>query len=183
MNLLCIDLSVHSDAAFPISYNDLLLLSSIREIDGYLRIEQLDNAEITDLRFLRGLEVIRGVESVLFFIWDFSLIIQDNPHLRTLNLASLRRVENGGLRIVRNTELCLVDTISFRNYVVDSSARATTGGHGQDCSGESHVTMSIGNRNFCDSLKHKMYNYFMHFYSTYYQPIYQDMNFILPSTL
>ncbi len=136
----------YSNSPHPITYNSLLLLSSIIEIDGYLSIQNLNLSEIRDLRFLRHLQVIRGEETVPFFgIQHYSLIIQDNPHLRTLNLASLRRVENGGVRIVSNPALCLVDTISVEDYLV-SSGLARVGGLGQDCSGESHVTNNGSSR-------------------------------------
>lgn len=125
-----------SDAAVPLTYNKLLLLNKIREIDGYLRIDGLDHTQITDLRFLRQLEVIRGNQTLqLFGSQDYSLVIQNNPHLLTLNLASLRRIENGGVRVNANPRLCLVDTIAVESYLVNSGL-LRVGGLGQDCAGK-----------------------------------------------
>ena len=125
-----------SNTDHPITHHHLSLLSSIREIDGYLSIRGMDLAQVRDLRFLHRLEAIRGTETVLLFgVQRYTLIIQDNPHLRTLNLASLRQVANGGVRIVSNPALCLVDTIDVENYLVNSTL-ARVGGLGQDCSGK-----------------------------------------------
>ena len=106
----------------PVTYNQLFHLSQIREIDGYLLLERLNDTTITDLRFLRRLEVIHGRPSFLFFnVLKTTLIIQNNPHLQTLSLASLRRIENGGVRIQGNSDLCLQDTVRFEDYLVNSS--------------------------------------------------------------
>ena len=64
-------------------------------------------------------------------------MVQNNHHLRTLNLASLRRIENGGVRINSNPNLCLVDTIAVERYLVNSRL-LRVGGLGQDCTGEFH---------------------------------------------
>lgn len=126
----------HSNVVTPLTYNKLLLLNKIQEIDGYLRIDGLNHTQITDLRFLRRLEVIHGHQTVqLFGRQDYSLVIQNNPHLLTLNLASLRRIENGGVRVNANPRLCLVDTIAVESYLVNSGL-LRVGGLGQDCSGE-----------------------------------------------
>lgn len=70
----------------------------------------------------------------LFNVQDYTLIIQNNPHLLTLNLASLKSIENGGLRILDNPQLCLVDSISIEDYLVNSTL-SRTGGLGYICSG------------------------------------------------
>ena len=124
-------------SAYPVTYQQLLLLQDIREIDGYLLLEGLNHSEISDLRFLRRLEVIHGYQTYIM-PWlsgqrHFSLVVQDNPHLRTLGLASLRRIESGGVRIQNNTELCLVDTIDFNDFLVDSSLDKV-GGYSFGCS-------------------------------------------------
>ena len=124
-----------SYSSFPLTYKDLFKLSHIREIDGYLLIEWLNHSSITNLRFLRQLEIIRGQETVrLFGVQDYTLLIQNNPHLVTLNLASLRSIENGGLRISDNPQLCLVDSIPIESYLVNSTL-SRIGGLGYFCSG------------------------------------------------
>ena len=72
-------------------------------------------------------------------------MIQNNHHLRTLNLASLRRIENGGVRINSNPSLCLVDTIAVERYLVNSRL-LRVGGLGQECTGEFHNDIRIGSR-------------------------------------
>ena len=129
------------DTAFPITSNDLLLLSSIREIDGYLSIQGLDDTEFTNLRFLRHLEVIRGMETYLFFGRRYTMIVQNNPHLQTLNLASLHQVANGGIRVAKNEKLCLADTIAFEDYQVNSTQRRILN-LGTNCSGECLMTIN-----------------------------------------
>lgn len=129
---------VCSDAAVLLTYNKLLLLNEIREIDGYLVIDGLNHTQITDLRFLRRLEVIRGEQTLqLFGVHEYSLVVQNNPYLVTLNLASLSRVENGGVRVNANPRLCLVDTIAVDSYLVNNGQLLRVGGLGQDCAGES----------------------------------------------
>ena len=86
-------------------------------------------------RFLRNLESIHGHETLEVLPTQFySLVISGNDFLQTLNLASLMRVENGGIRITNNQELCLVDTISIEGYLVGSSL-SKIGGYAEDCSG------------------------------------------------
>ena len=62
-------------------------------------------------------------------------MVEDNQYLRTLNLASLRQVVDGGIRIANNPQLCLVDTISFDDYLVNSRLYRV-GPASSDCSGE-----------------------------------------------
>ena len=127
-------LSCFSNAVSPAK---LLLLSQVREIDGYLLIEGLNHSDITDLRFLRHLEVIHGHSTVEVLRRDYSLVVQDNPYLQTLSLASLSRIDNGGVRIQGNPELCLVDTLTIEHYLADSvSQRTRIGGYRFDCSGK-----------------------------------------------
>ena len=75
----------------------------------------------------------------MFPAQQYSLVISGNSHLQTLNLASLKRIENGGVRITSNPQLCLVDTISIEDYLTGSGSHRV-GGYAQDCSG---ITYSI----------------------------------------
>ena len=43
---------------------------------------------------------------------SYAIHIEGNPFLETLNLASLTRISNGGVRINQNPELCLVDMVT-----------------------------------------------------------------------
>ena len=55
----CIDYRDEHEEISGIKLEDLKLLSSIREITGYLNIQQAPE-EIEDLSFLSNLETIRG---------------------------------------------------------------------------------------------------------------------------
>ena len=86
-------------------------------------------------RFLHNLETIHGHETLeIFPAQYYSLVISGNNHLQTLNLASLKRIENGGVRITSNPQLCLVDTVSIEDYLIGSRV-SRVGGYAQDCSG------------------------------------------------
>ena len=139
--LPCISPNNCSDADFPLTQSSLLLLSNVREITGYLSVDGLShghdsNVNITDLRFLRRLQVIRGRQTLYQFNRHYSLVVQNNPHLLTLNLASLQRIENGWVRVDANPALCLVDTIAFESYLVGTNQAPRIGGLGHDCTGE-----------------------------------------------
>lgn len=121
----------------PLDPSYLSYLSSVREIDGYLLIQGLNQETVTDLRFLRNLEHIQGQNTIeLRPGRAYSLLIEECPFLRTLGLASLQTIANGGVRITNNPQLCLVDTISFDDFLVNSTLKRT-GGLGNDCSGMS----------------------------------------------
>ena len=86
-------------------------------------------------RFLRNLETINGHETLeVFPNQHYSLVVSANNYLQTLNLASLKKIENGGVRIISNPQLCLVDTISVEDYLVGSML-SRIGDYAQDCSG------------------------------------------------
>ena len=113
-------------------------------MEGYVLIDGLNHSNITDLRFLRRLEVIHGNETwQLFGRQDFALVVQNNPHLLTLNLASLRQIVNGGVRVNDNPGLCLVDTLDVQR-LLENSQLYRRGGLGLDCSSESqeHIATS-----------------------------------------
>ena len=127
---------VHRDAETntpPITSSQLSHLSDIKEITGYLLIE---NVNFTNLRFLRNLEVLHGVQTIEYRSGQhYALIIEGNDNLQTLSLSSLQRIENGGIRISGNPQLCLVDTLAVDEFLVSSTLRRI-GGLGMDCSGE-----------------------------------------------
>ena len=90
-------------------------------------------------RFLRNLETIYGRETLeVFPNQHYSLVVSGNNYLQTLNLASLKRIENGGVRIISNRQLCLVDTISVEDYLITSSLHRV-GDYAQDCSSKQYA--------------------------------------------
>ena len=125
-----------SAAIPPMSFDQLFLLSSIEEISGYLQIQDVGHEDFTNLRFLHNLEAIYGQQTLeLRPSYNYSLVVEGNEYLRTLNLASLRQVVDGGIRLANNPQLCLFDTISFDDYLVNSRLNRVGPGS-SDCSGE-----------------------------------------------
>ncbi len=119
----------------PVFTSNLTLLSSVEEIDGYLLLWNLNREEFTDLRFLRNLKFVHGLQTYERRQGRYySLVVEENQYLETLNFASLREVKNGGIRISDNPQLCLVDTISVEDYLFNSSL-IRVGGLSMDCTG------------------------------------------------
>ena len=120
----------------PLNSSHLSYLSSVSQIDGYLLIYGLTDENLSNLRFLRNLELITGLETIEWRRNQFySLIIEGCQFLETLGLASLRMVVDGGIRISNNPKLCLVDTLSIEELLVHSTLKRT-GGLGNNCSGK-----------------------------------------------
>ena len=118
---------------------DLSFLSSINEITGYLAILNLNNTNITNLRFLHSLEVLGGNETIEHRPGqEYSLMIEDNDYLQILGLSSLKEIQNGGVRISGSPKLCLVDTLNFEEFL-GTSTLVRTGGLGTDCAGEKRI--------------------------------------------
>lgn len=68
----------------------------------------------------------------------YAVVIQNNPHLATLSLASLQTIENGGLHIGGNPQLCLVDTLTQTlDSLLNNSDLLRVGGLGAEvCDGK-----------------------------------------------
>ncbi len=122
----------------PITLNQLVYLEDIQQISGYLHIHDLNNANITNLRFLRNLEVINGNQTISLRSGDYGLIVENNDYIQILGFASLQRIENGGIRISTNPELCLVDTLILTDFLITSTL-TRSGGLGTDCAGNAEV--------------------------------------------
>ena len=124
----------------PLNISNLSVLSDLEEIDGYLQIQDIDDEDFANLRFLRNLHTIRGNQTVEVFTRDYAVHIESNEYLHTLNLASLRLIVNGGVRINQNPRLCLVDTVmsSLGDYLMNENDFLRIGGLGtaEVCNGE-----------------------------------------------
>ncbi len=142
--LLCTQ-SLYSDATAipsipPVTLDQLSYLATIEQISGYLHIHDCNN--ITNLRFLRNLEVINGAEIIALMTGEYALIIEDNSYLQTIGLSSLKRIKNGGIRISTNPQLCLVDTLTLGEFIATNSP-VRTGGLGIDCSGNYNYVIRV----------------------------------------
>ena len=113
------------------------LLRQVEEIDGYLQILNVDHQNFTDLRFLHRLHTIHGNQLVQILSRQYSLIVEENAHLRTLNLASLHTVARGGVRVSQNPQLCLVGTVmeTLAGYVENGTVRVAGLGDNEECRG------------------------------------------------
>ena len=85
---------------------DLSVFETVREVNGYVMI-QGSHPEFTDLSFFHNLRVIHGRSS------GPSLNII-NTSLRSLNLVSLKSIQNRIIFIANNPELCYVDTLNWK---------------------------------------------------------------------
>ncbi len=88
---------------------DLEVLSSIRIINGFVRIQ---SNQIKSLKFLRNLEIIRATNLV---ISRYSMIIHSKS-LKTLDLFKLKQIEKGDV-ILKTDSLCLSNTIDWEAII------------------------------------------------------------------
>lgn len=93
----------------------LEVFSTLKEVTGYINI-QATHPEFTNLSFLRNLEVIGG--RVLTEYFSSLYIIKTS--LQSLNLRSLRRIRSGKVCILENKELCFVEKINWKKFIVNS---------------------------------------------------------------
>lgn len=92
-----------------LSESDLQVLSSLRVINGFVRIQ---SNKIKSLSFLRNLEVVRATNLVHS---RFSMVIFSKS-LRTLGLNKLKKIEKGEVYF-KTEQLCLSNTIDWKSIV------------------------------------------------------------------
>ena len=95
----------------PLSVADLMKLSTITEIEGYLAITSITHSNFSSLSFLPNLRAIRGRFSL--FAGRYAVYIVGNSHLRFFRTTNLERVDRGDIRITDNEELCYVDSVNW----------------------------------------------------------------------
>lgn len=105
----------------PLEASALDALKNIRVVTGCVILQ---GQGMTNLDFLSNLEVIEGKDTYR----NYSLVIYAQ-NLKTLDLVSLREVQNGRVWIARNQNLCLADTIDWSEiapagYVVKKNKSA-----------------------------------------------------------
>lgn len=99
----------------PMHPNRLEVLSSLREVSGFVRIEA-SNTEFVNLNFLRNLEYVSGrvrSEGMALYIVKTSL--------RSLGLMSLKKLRFGSVTVTKNPNLCLADSIDWKSLVAQKS--------------------------------------------------------------
>ena len=86
-----------------VTEDDLEVFSQVRVISEYLAVFSTHSG-ITSLKFFRNLEIIRGT---ILYASTSALLVQGNPGLTNLGFSSLRKIENGDIRFILNSELCV----------------------------------------------------------------------------
>lgn len=102
---------VLSEYALKTNYTfeyDFSFLDDIREITGYLLIH--GNINLKTLRF-KNLSLIRGKS--LLYNSTFSLYIENNVMLETLDLGNLREIQRGGIYVQNNPRLCHMNEVNW----------------------------------------------------------------------
>ncbi|XP_065837567.1 epidermal growth factor receptor-like isoform X2 [Oscarella lobularis] len=101
-----------------LTFDDLVTaLADVTAINGYLAITDVDDPAFTDLSFLPKLRAIRGRFTPYVNSW--SLYINDNAHLVSLQTASLERIDRGNVSIDGNNRLCFIDSINWTQILRD----------------------------------------------------------------
>ncbi|XP_062518577.1 epidermal growth factor receptor-like [Corticium candelabrum] len=104
-----------------VTEDDLKVFSQVRVISEYLAVFSTHSG-ITSLKFFRNLETIRGT---ILYQGTSALLVQANPGLRNLGFSSLHKIENGDIRFILNSKLCVsVDTDGLREAEVIKSSVA-----------------------------------------------------------
>ena len=96
-------------------------LESVKEIQGYLRIEG-GSEDLKNLTFLRNLETIRGQE----LSHGVALTVLDTP-IETLELTSLKNVHGGHVYIYGSPNLCLANATNFMDLLDPDKKVVVTG--------------------------------------------------------
>lgn len=89
----------------PITVDDLAILSSLQQIQGFLAIHSISSSvNLTSLSFLSNLESVLGFDDS--YRNYYGVYISHNPALQSLQLASLQTVRYGNVAIQNNSALC-----------------------------------------------------------------------------
>lgn len=97
----------------PLEASALEALKDVRVVTGYVVIQSMDKG-LTSLGFLRNLEIIEGKQT-----YGKKALEVFAKYLETLDLVSLREVQNGRVWIAGNQHLCLADTIDWSMITPD----------------------------------------------------------------
>ncbi|GAU88257.1 hypothetical protein RvY_00994-2 [Ramazzottius varieornatus] len=100
----------------PVTPADLEQLSTIKIVTGHIRIDG-SHPDMTDLSFLRNLEVIHGRS----LMNKNALMIIKNQYLTSLSLNSLKKIGTGGVQILENSELCYADSVDWKSMMAPNT--------------------------------------------------------------
>ncbi|KFD68362.1 hypothetical protein M514_07346 [Trichuris suis] len=87
---------------------ELAAMPNVREITGSLLVFQVVGLQSLGTIF-PNLRIIRGNS----LVYNYALVLFQNPHLREIGLSNLTEISKGGVRIFNNAELCYVNTVDW----------------------------------------------------------------------
>ncbi|CDW52984.1 insulin receptor [Trichuris trichiura] len=87
---------------------ELAAMPNVREITGSLLVFQVVGLQSLGTVF-PNLRIIRGNS----LVYNYALVLFQNPHLREIGLSNLTEISKGGVRIFNNAELCYVNTVDW----------------------------------------------------------------------
>ena len=130
----------------PMHPSRLSVLGSVREVRGYVMV-QASHPDFTDLSFLGNLSVIQGHVVQGREPKPYALHIFNTPSLTSLNLTSLRSIQNNMVFIRNNSQLCYVNTINWRTLRSTIRTRVADNRPHRDC-GKHNVFLTAIYYNF-----------------------------------
>ncbi|KRZ35241.1 Insulin receptor [Trichinella pseudospiralis] len=103
---------------------NVAIMPNLREITGSVLVFQVVGLESLGALF-PNLRIIRGNG----LVYNYALVLFQNPNLREINLANLTEISKGGVRIVNNGELCYVNTILWSQLCREEDAHIVIEGN------------------------------------------------------
>ena len=100
----------------PMLPSRLEILSSVKEITGYLNI-QAHHENFTNLNVLRNLKIIGGRHLTEYF----SSLYIVKTSLSSLNMRKLKHIRSGSVAILENSELCYAQDINWQKIMQSTS--------------------------------------------------------------
>ena len=94
----------------------LEILSSVKEITGYLNI-QAHHENFTNLNAFRNLEIIGGRHLTEYF----SSLYIVKTSLSSLNMRKLQHIRSGSVAVLENSELCYAQDINWQKIMQSTS--------------------------------------------------------------
>uniref|UniRef100_A0A5S6QCV7 Tyrosine-protein kinase receptor n=1 Tax=Trichuris muris TaxID=70415 RepID=A0A5S6QCV7_TRIMR len=103
---------------------ELVVMPSVREITGSLLVFQVLGLQSLGTIF-PNLRIIRGNS----LVYNYALVLFQNPQLREIGLTNLTEISKGGVRIFNNAELCYVNTVDWSKLCREDFAHVVVEGN------------------------------------------------------
>uniref|UniRef100_H3DAT2 Receptor protein-tyrosine kinase n=1 Tax=Tetraodon nigroviridis TaxID=99883 RepID=H3DAT2_TETNG len=105
----------------PLDPEKLKIFNTVREITDMLVIQSWPT-NMSDLSVFSNLQTIQGRKLYKLVFRGYSLMVVKTPSLTSLGLRSLRKINDGGVYITGNKNLCYHDTVNW-TLLLGSSSR------------------------------------------------------------